>query len=166
MRLLFAICVMWLNACGTYDHLLHGASVDDRLLVPTQEFLEGCRKHVDNDHCVLRWQTVDEVTVVRGWVNGVKGRAGLCTAVNTASTGIKLKRTIHIMGYYDNGNPVPDYKVKQVLFHELGHCILDLRHEDTKLMETNRPLISKKVLDRSWEDLKSAMWEVGRARLD
>jgi hypothetical protein len=43
--------------------------------------------------------------------------------------------------------------------------MLDLRHGEVALMQTDRPFISKKKIERTWDAMKSEMWERARERL-
>jgi hypothetical protein len=162
---LSGLCVAMLTGCGL-THLFEGASVDDELLAYTKEFYQGCVDHVDSDACRDRWITVASVEAVDGYVDDIEGRVGICntTNVGTEFAPLKLKRTVKVTTSI-NGKRLGHWRVKQVLFHELGHCMLDLRHGEVALMQTDRPFISKKKIERTWDAMKSEMWERARERL-
>lgn len=155
----YAIVLFMLIGCGRYepvDHQnkrspvfpCHGIPETDEEALPYVEaFYAKAREY--NTNCYL----VDSVKVTDDdlEVDGSKGVIGICT-VNKTSRKIIIERRMF-------GKKRSVVLAKSIVFHELGHCALDLDHSEQEHINLMTPIIiSIKQAEENWELLERKLF--------
>lgn len=121
--------------------------VDADLRDDVFQFLEECSR----PECMRRWKHVEAVMAVpEGYVDGVPGRVG--AADFAIVPGRRVCNRVRIA----TGKIRTRWQLSQVVWHELGHCLLHLDHGQGRLMDPHRILTN--VRKGEWAALRAELW--------
>ena len=146
-----------LVSCGTQIVLPPEAHWDPLLVPFVEDFREdalfyGCSLNRINLKIVER---VDKETVRYGQAMG--DAVGICTDMTLESGTMNYTTKWHEIWILDS---IIDYnKLRDVMYHELGHCYLGLEHSEGGTSIMYETTLSKKTLDGlDWEERKDELF--------
>lgn len=162
------LLLLLLTGCGSSDPTFYPAPTPvPRNSVPkvdeaVKEYVSGFKDICDSRPspvCLKRWPRIEYITVVKdeairtdaakdNWV-------GVCWEY-TDSKHQLVKANVQILDNDGRGNPWDADSLKGIIYHELGHCALNLEHEDSpytnpKMM--NPSLYSYHIYANNWEKM-------------
>ena len=127
-----------------------------------KEYVSGFKAICDSrpsSVCLKRWPRIEYITIVKdeairtdaakdNWV-------GVCWEYTDANHQL-VKANVQILDNDGRGNPWDADSLKGIIYHELGHCALNLEHEDSpytnpKMM--NSFLYSYNIYISNWEKM-------------
>jgi len=163
---LMTVSAFLLTACGgeeglhisrgprdiSFDHYLTSA-VDGPIRPHFVEFVEFCKlsSQSDSDTCLANLGKLKSVRLKSGVLDQENPTViGLCE--------ISIDRAVTIRSDFFNHKSIA---FKALVWHELGHCLLDLDHvngTNNHIMNANLP--SSKILQSSWSVLVKEFFEL------
>lgn len=160
-----ALLAITLSACGTtapYKTISSPYRVSDPIL---DEFMERCHAHGGelSELCDENLRVLRSITVVREIVSESQPPSivGICR-INVNGLGAEV-RDVEIKEEARRKMPPATYKA--LLFHEFGHCLLDLdhTHDPDDLMYPQLPEDS--VIAARWDAMSEDLFEQALANL-
>jgi hypothetical protein len=125
VKKMYMLTTLALVGCGNAIDAITpkvNTEIDEELKVDFNYFIESCSSYPDKKKlCDKNKQHLESVKLVDSLENSKSGAkvVGLCTVYSTG------KRTIKIL---NNAVEQNSYAHKGLMFHELGHCLLDYGH--------------------------------------
>lgn len=140
MKRLLALCLVVLSGCGIDldpRHFFEDTEIDAVLLPYVEEFMSQCLVQKGATFCKRKMGIVKYVKATRDYRDLIG--FGDCRTDNLDYywKKVKYRQRIRVLTHNFWGEPHTPGQIKQVLFHEFGHCFFGLEHDETPLMGIN-----------------------------
>lgn len=160
LKVLTIIMSLFIVGCGIdYNpkHLFEETKIDKSLTPFVEEFMSQCITNKGVEFCKRKINIVSNIKEVKdykelsGYGNCKKEKINLLTFETN------YRQEITILTHNRNGVRFSNEQIKQIVWHEFGHCFFNLKHDEIEIMSTK--LIPQ---DESASDKIVSLWKYVR----
>lgn len=165
MKILMITIALMMNACGEYkrpeekaevspwdQYLGNNSLIADKIF---DDFLQYCIKY-ESQKCFDNASQLNKITIVPMDAFANKRIGGYCFKSMKYDV-YEQKKVVVSRTVFIREDQLKSRHLKDAIFHELGHCLLDAKHDESEeIMNTERSSIDDKA---QWENAVEELFE-------